>query len=302
MTHKTDDPVPPKKNGAENENGGDIISWISGLIKNKHDTSLREALEEYIEENKEEENATDLHERLLIGNILKLRDMTVTNVMIPRADIKAIAFDASEEDLLALLAEHQFSRLPVYKENLDDIIGAIHIKDILACMAAKEDVQIKKLVRPVPILSPAMPVLDLLLMMKQERRHMALVVDEFGGIDGLATIGDLIEAIVGEIEDEHDHEDHPVLEEKEDGSVLADARFDIEEFEEKYGRILDEEEREDIDTLGGLVFSIAGRVPARGEIINHDTGMRFEVLEADPRRVYRLLIRNIPLPPDTNKD
>jgi len=141
-----------------------------------------------------------------------------------------------------------------------------------------------------------MPVLDLLLMMKQMRRHMALVVDEFGGIDGHVTINDVIESIVGEIEDEYDRDDEPTLIQNRDGSIMIDARYDIEEFEEKFGRLLTDEEREDNDTLGGLVFEIAGRVPARGEILTHPSGMVFEIVDADPRRVNRLLIKNIPLP------
>ncbi|MCB9989019.1 MAG: HlyC/CorC family transporter [Rhodospirillales bacterium] len=269
---------------------------MRGLVKGRGDTSLRDALAEYITEQNDDECGTAAHERVLISNILNLRDMTVTDVMIPRADIAAISLDTTREDLLSLLAEKQFSRLPVYKETLDDIIGTIHIKDILASIATGKDMVIKDIIRNVPIVSPAMPVLDLLLMMKQKRRHMAMVIDEFGGIDGLVTIGDVIEAIVGEIEDEYDQDDQPQIKEKEDGSVIVDARYDIEEFEEKYGELLDEDEREDVDTLGGLVFSIAGRVPARGEILTHDSGMVFEILDADPRRVHRVLIRNIPLP------
>lgn len=273
-----------------------IMDWVRGLVKGRGDTSLRDALAEYITEQNDDECGTAAHERVLISNILNLRDMTVTDVMIPRADIAAISLDTTREDLLSLLAEKQFSRLPVYKETLDDIIGTIHIKDILASIATGKDMVIKDIIRNVPIVSPAMPVLDLLLMMKQKRRHMAMVIDEFGGIDGLVTIGDVIEAIVGEIEDEYDQDDQPQIKEKEDGSVIVDARYDIEEFEEKYGELLDEDEREDVDTLGGLVFSIAGRVPARGEILTHDSGMVFEILDADPRRVHRVLIRNIPLP------
>ena len=141
-----------------------------------------------------------------------------------------------------------------------------------------------------------MAVLDLILMMRQMRKHMALVVDEFGGIDGLIAIGDVIEEIVGEIDDEYDEENEPEIVECKDGSILIDARYDIEDFEEKYGELLTEEEREDVDTLGGLVSSIAGRVPVRGEIISHeDSGTVFEIMDADPRRVNRLRIKNIPL-------
>ncbi len=291
-----------KPNGIHGANGnvGGIFHWIKTAVRGKSDTTLREAIEEYIEEaeNGSEDNTSSVseHERTLISNILKLRDHTVLDAMIPRADIIAIDVNATQDELLSLLSERQHSRFPVYRETLDEIVGTIHIKDILGCLADNRVIEIEDLVRDVPIVSPSMQVLDLLLMMKQMRKHMALVVDEFGGIDGLVTINDVIESIVGEIEDEYDQDDDPQLAENTDGSVLADARYDIEEFEERFGEMLSEEEREDIDTLGGLVFSLAGRVPARGEILTHSSGMIFEVVDADPRRVNRLKIKNIPLP------
>ncbi len=275
-----------------------LFSWVRNIVKSKNDPSLRETIEEFIDaaENGEKEiTSVSMHERALISNILKMRDHTAVDVMIPRADIFAIDISTSEKELLSLLSEKQYSRIPVYRDSLDDVIGTIHIKDILSHLAKGMRIDIEDLIRDVPIVSPSMPVLDLLLMMKQLRKHMALVVDEFGGIDGLVTINDVIESIVGAIEDEYDQDDEPQVIENPDGTVLADARFDIETFEAKYGALLSEEEREDIDTLGGLVFAIAGRVPARGEILTHSSGMVFEVVDADPRRVNRILIKNIPL-------
>lgn len=279
----------------ENNERVSLISRIKNIIGLKSDTSLREALEEYIEEpDHSVEDSIAAHEKTLIANVLKLRDLLVVDVMIPRADIVALEVETSQEELLALLAEKQHSRIPVYKEKLDDVLGTIHIKDILAALAKGQAVQIHELVREIPIVSPAMHVLDLLLQMRESRKHMAFVVDEFGGIDGLITIGDVIESIVGEIDDEYDLDTPPQLIEKPDGSVVADARFDIEEFEKRYGRILSEEEREESDTLGGLVFALAGRVPARGEILTHENGMVFEILDADPRRINQIRIRDIP--------
>lgn len=258
--------------------------------------SLREAIEEYIEESSDDEALSSVaaHEKSLISNILKLRDTTVIDVMIPRADIAAIEVNGDQKELMALLAERQFSRIPVYRETLDDVLGTVHIKDILSLMASGLPLDIKSMIRPVPIVSPSLPVLDLLLKMQADRRHMVLVVDEHGGIDGLITIGDLIESIVGEFDDEFDNETTPQLTEQEDGSVIVDARFNVDEFEEKYGNILSEEEREEVDTLGGLVFFTASRIPARGEVIQHETGMVFEILDADQRRISRLRIRKIP--------
>lgn len=294
---------PPEKTAKEhvhalNGNGDkSFLGKIRGIFKGRPDTSLRETLEEYIEEEREGKTAQDsvsAHERELLANILKLKDLKVFDVMIPRADIVAIEADTPQKELLELLAEKQHSRIPVYQETLDNVLGSIHIKDILSTLAKGQKVNIQKLVREVPVVSPTMHVLDLLLHMRESKKHMALVVDEFGGIDGLVTIGDVIETIVGEIDDEYDPDDTQELIENPDGSIIADARYDIDEFERRYGKILTEEEREESETLGGLVFYIAGRVPARGEVLTHDSGTVFEVLDADPRRVNRLRIKNIP--------
>jgi magnesium and cobalt transporter len=280
-------------NGNGNKNG--FITRLLNLFTGKPDSTLRETIEEYIEEpNFDGVNSISSQEKALISNILKLRGLTVVDVMIPRADIVAIDVSTSQEELLSLLAEKQYSRLPVYKGNLDKTLGTIHIKDILAALAKGKDITVKPLVRECPIVSPSLHVLDLLLQMKESRKHMAFVVDEYGGIDGLVTINDVIENIVGEIEDEHDPDNHAALDIQDDGSIIADARVYLDEFEQQFGEMLSAEEREENDTLGGLVFHIAGRVPARGEILTHASGMAFEILEADKRRVNRLAIRNIP--------
>ncbi len=271
-----------------------LFGFIRTLLGNKSDNDLHSALREFVADAESTGSGGAPDERLMIANILALRDMRAVDVMIPRADIVAIDSSVSTQELFSLLAEKQYSRFPVYRETLDDVIGTIHIKDILACLARNQAVVIEDLTRDIPIISPSMHVLDLLLEMKQTRRHMALVVDEYGGIDGLVTIGDIIEAIVGEIEDEHEIDDEPQMAIGTDGSILADGRVDIESFEDRFGRFLSDEEHEDIDTLGGLVFSIAGRVPSRGEVLSHESGLVFEILDADPRRVSRLRIRNIP--------
>lgn len=302
-------PVANQNSGALDKSGESqgFFDWLRTVAKGKSETTLRESIEDYIEEaerNHEPITSLTAHERALITNILKLRDMAVTDVMIPRADIVAIDVKTTQRELFELISERQFSRIPVYRDTLDDVLGTLHIKDMMGALARGEKIEIGKLVRDVPIVSPSMHLLDLLLLMKHKRRHMVLVVDEYGGIDGLATVGDVIESIVGELEDEYDQESQPVLIENPDGSVTVDGRFDIEEFEKKFGSFLNDEEREDIDTLGGLVFTIAGRVPARGEILAHTiSGMVFEILDADPRRVNRLLVKNIsplhePLPRD----
>lgn len=278
-----------------------VVSFLRSLIKPRNDpSSLRETLEEFVdtETQENEEKSISAHEKKLISNILKIRDMNAADVMVPRADIIAVNESSTQEEIFTLLAEKQYSRLPVYKETLDDVIGSIHVKDIMATLARGERINMPDLVREVPIISPAMHLLDLLLQMRMTRKHMVLVVDEFGGIDGLVTIGDVIEAIVGEIYDEHDPEDEAELIEKSDGTFKADARYNLDEFEERFGKILSEDEREESDTLGGLVIYMAGRVPVRGEVITHPSGVIFEILEADPRRVSRLRISNIPSHPE----
>ena len=243
--------------------------------------------------------ADQSHERTLISNILEIREQPVSDLMIPRADIVAVEVGTDQESLLKLLATRPHSRLPVYRETLDDVIGIVHIKDILAAIAERKDFVVTDLVRPVSFVAPSMRVLDLLLDMRKTHQHMSLVVDEFGGIDGLITIEDLIEGIVGEITDEHDRGVRAEMIERPDGSLLADARVPIEEFEARVGPVLDQEERDEVDTLGGLVFSLAGRVPSRGELLTHPSGLEFEIVEADPRRIKRVRVRNPPPPPAT---
>ena len=232
-------------------------------------------------------------ERLLLSNIVNLRHMTAYDVMVPRADIDAVEVATGFAGFLKLIAKRGHSRLPVFRENLDEVLGFVHLKDAIPFASGPEGFSLEAIVRPVLIVSPAVRALDLLHEMRQSRRHMALVVDEYGGIDGLVTIEDLVEEIVGEIEDEHDLEESQQLERCEDGTILADARYPIEDFEEEAGPLLSEEEREaDIDTLGGLVVNLAGRVPARGELIGHDaSGTVFEVVEANPRRLKSLRLR-----------
>jgi CBS domain containing-hemolysin-like protein len=238
------------------------------------------------------------HERELIENIQEIRDQPVSDLMVPRADIVAVDVDTERDELLKLLVARAHSRLPVYRDTLDEVIGIVHIKDVLAVIADGREISLEAIVRPVSIVAPSMRVLDLLLDMRKTHQHMALVIDEFGGIDGLITIEDLVEGIVGEITDEHDRAVSASMIEKSDGSLLADARVPIEEFEARVGPVLDQDERDEVDTLGGLVFSLAGRVPSRGELLTHRaSGLEFEIIDADPRRIKRIRVRNPPPPP-----
>jgi magnesium and cobalt transporter len=289
----------------ESAPGRRLRSWLRLRKRDrKREEALRDALEEIIEEAEAESEGTPQDEpitageRSLLRNIIRLRDLSAVDVMVPRADITAVPDDIGVEALIGEFIARGHSRLPVYRESLDDVIGFVHVKDLLTAKAGGRPFDLKASLRQILFVAPSMRVLDLLLQMRLSRQHLALVVDEFGGIDGLITIEDLVEQIVGEIEDEHDIAAGPKLVERADGTLVADARATIEEFEARVGPILTAEEREaDIDTLGGLVVHLAGRVPSRGELVSHPTGLAFEVMDADPRRVRRLRVRNLPSHP-----
>ncbi|HSV30331.1 MAG TPA: hemolysin family protein, partial [Candidatus Omnitrophota bacterium] len=254
----------PRENGANgngkpprDENLIDTLrGWMRALRRSKGSETVREALEELIEDRDDAGIPIDDHERVLLGNILHLRDVTADDVMVPRADIVAVEAAMGRDELVDLFTKCGHSRLPVYRGTLDDVVGMVHIKDVLAAGRVDKPFQLPRIVRRVLFVSPSMRVLDLMLEMRLKRTHMALVVDEYGGIDGLVTIEDLVEQIVGEIEDEHDRAVEPDMVVRADGVIEADARTPIDEFEEKVGQVLSEEEREDVDTLGGLVFFI----------------------------------------------
>ncbi|MBL6766530.1 MAG: HlyC/CorC family transporter [Candidatus Micropelagos sp.] len=255
------------------------------------DTNLRESLEDVLEEEAGNDESLTGEELHMLRNLLGFKDVRVEDVMVPRADITAVDEKTSLEDLGGLFTESGHSRLPVYKQSLDHPIGMVHIKDLVVMLAGKAPkVPLKALIRDILFAPPSMPALDLLLRMQASRSHMALVVDEYGGTDGLVTIEDLIEEIVGEIEDEYDDQDGPQIVTRSGDILEAQARLPIDQLEEKLGITLVDED-EDIDTLGGLVFTLAGRVPQRGEMVIHKNGIEFEVRDADPRRIKTLRIR-----------
>jgi len=281
---------------------GGIGEWFRRLFGLRNGGDLRGTIEELIEQEETGELPASSDELTLLRNILNLHGLTVYDIMVPRADIVAVDIDISLSELVRIMSEEAHSRIPVYRGTLDDIAGMVHIKDVLACWTREQKVTLNEIVRSVLFVAPSMPILELLLQMRVSRVHLALVVDEFGGIDGMVTIEDLVEEIVGEIEDEHDDDDTPRIIEGDDGTLVADARVPIKDFEDRLGEILTEQEREeDIDTLGGLVFFLAGRVPVRGEVVRHGSGIEFEVLDADPRRIRRLRVCQRTLAADKGK-
>lgn len=262
--------------------------------KGEHDASLRETIEELIEETDEEVPSIESDERLLLENVLSLRDLTAHDIMIPRADVIAIPDSITETELMDQFIKTGLSWLIVYKENLDHVIGMIHAKDMLAWIYSKKPFMLKALTKDVVFISPAMRTLDLLLTMRESGLKVAVVVDEYGGVDGLVTFSQLIEEIIGDIEGDNEQSPAPQLNWRSDGAIIADGRSTFEELDELVGHELNLiDDDEDIDTLSGLVAYLAGRVPNRGELIAHPKGLEFEILDADPRRVKRICIRNL---------
>lgn len=298
---------------------------IRGRFSRAKDVGLRESLEGAIESHEalNPGEAVGQEAKSMMLNIIEFSGLRVDDVMVPRVDIVAVDETDSMQDLLAKFIDANHSRMPVYRETLDGITGMIHVKDFLRWMAARgtrkrRAIKAEKTDRPekapppglsiaatalstsvkqaglnreVLFVPPSMPATDLLVRMQASRTHLAIVIDEYGGTEGLVSIEDLVEVIVGDIADEHDTEDDLEIKPVEEGAYLADGRVDLAPLEALLGvDLLPEDEEEEADTLAGLIFKIAGRVPARGEIIRHESGLEFEILDSDPRRVKRVRI------------
>lgn len=290
----------------------------------KNDETLRESLEGVLDRHAEEEGSSTFRAdaKSMMLNLIEFSDLRVDDVMVARAEIIAVEASSTVADLLEYFLDAGHSRLPVYRETLDEPIGMVHIKDFLGWLNSKGKrgsspksggkqpgawslsasnlkTQVGELgiMRELLYVPPSMPAPDLLVKMQSTHSHMAVVVDEYGGTDGLVTIEDLVEEIVGDIADEHDEKDE-LISQVSETSWVADARYEIEDAEELLGlELLSEEEEEEADTLGGLIFHMLGRVPVRGELIRHPAGIEFEVVAADPRRVRRIAIHKGPRQP-----
>ena len=264
--------------------------------ENASSAAMRESLEEVIEDSERQSPALSEQERVMLTNMLAFGELKVRDVMVPRAEIVAADETMPLPELVTLFRAAEHSRLPVYRGTLDDPTGLVHVKDVMALLEMRPDgdyrlekSSIAAIQRPVLFVPPSMRALDLLLKMQTSHTHLALVIDEYGGTDGLVTIENIIEEIVGDIADEHDDEGMAL---RRDGTCyVVDARLYLEDFKSETGIDLSTPESdEDVDSLGGLVTSLLGRLPQRGEIITHPAGFEFEVLDADPRRVRRLRI------------
>lgn len=281
-----------------------LCSLVKNLFSRKQTETVRETIEDLIEEatcNGEDQFSE--HEQLLLSNILCLRDKKCGSAMVPRADIIGFPQDGNVGDLAELMVTRGHSRIPIYGDSLDDIIGIVHVIDLVKHLInGQKDTRVGDIITTTTkFVSPSMRVLDLLHDMQLNKVHMAMVVDEYGGIDGLVTIEDLLEEIVGDIEDEYDFEEEPVIVLQDSGIIVADAKAELSEIKEitKLNIFADLEDEElEIDTLGGLVFHIAQRIPNRGEIIEANNGLKFRILDVDPRRIKKVMI----ITPDLNKE
>ncbi len=285
-----------------------FLDWISSMFRQKNGTSLREDLTEALSEDEADAAAFSPAERAMLNNILRLREVRVEDVMVPRADVEAVEISITLGDLLVVFEQSGHSRMPVYSGTLDDPRGMVHIRDVLAhvtrlarkpAAAAPLDfsaIDLSRtigdlsLIRTVLFVPPSMLASDLMARMQASRTQMALVIDEYGGTDGLVSLEDIVEMVVGDIEDEHD-ENVALITRAGDGIYLVDAKVEIAEVVGMIGPdFAPGEHGEDVDTIGGLVISALGRVPVRGEVVQAVPGFEFHVLDADPRRVKRVRI------------
>jgi len=270
-----------------------IRGWLKGILHPKHD-SLKDVLEEAIEEHEEQtEEQLAPEEKIMLHNVLSFSDIKVSDIMIPRTDIDAVPSDVTLNELKKLIIETRHTRVPVYEDTLDHVTGFLHVKDLLPMLSGDVPYSVSGVLRSMLFVPPSMRISDLLVRMRHAGSHMAIVVDEYGGTDGLVTMEDMVEEIVGYIQDEHDGDegqDHRILK-VGDAVFEVSARIPIEKLEKALGLTLTGDEKAaDFDTLGGLIFFQLGRVPARGEGVPHASGVHFEIVDADPRSIRKVRI------------
>jgi len=267
-------------------------AWLRRVAVYRQDASLKETLEEVIEEHEEQTEPLPIEEKRMLYNVLAIGDITVRDIMTPRADIAAVANELTLPALKSHILRHRHTRVPVYKNTFDHMLGFIHVKDLLPMLSGDMGFELKALLRDLLFVPPSMKILDLLVKMRKSGIHMAIVVDEHGGTDGLVTFEDLFEEIVGDIQDEHDAKDEEeAIHRAADRVFEVSSRIQIETLEQQLGlNLVTEEKSDEFDTLGGLIFFQLGRVPAKGEIIPHVSGIKFEILEADARRIHKVRI------------
>ena len=274
-----------------------FINKLKFFLKKKNNNKLQNKFENLLNKRLKQKKPLKINEEKIISNVFQLPEKLINDIMIPRTDIISVDTNVNINKFVQIIGRTSHSRYPVFDKSRDNIVGMVHIKDIISCWKNKKIRNIKKLVRQILFTPDSINILDLLLKMRTSHIHMAIIVDEHGGVDGLVTIEDLVEEIVGEIKDEHEAQKENKNNIKglikDDGSIKISARMLIEDFEKKYGNIFsDKKDISDIDTMGGLVFHIFGRIPLKGEVIKHSNVCEFEILDADSRRIRTILVRN----------
>ena len=287
----SDSPAPDAATGPSDDQGEDRQPFFA---------RLKEAISVLVPRRRVDsaprDPSNEVQQRVMLANVRRMGDMRVSDAMVPRADVVGVSDDTSFGEIVETFRKAGHSRLPVFRDTLDDPLGFIHVKDLFMTYGGRasesqvDEFKATNHLRRTLTVPPSMPCGTLLQAMQAQRMHMALVIDEFGGVDGLVTIEDLLELIVGEIEDEHDTANNASWTRDADGSYRASARTYLDDFEEEIGVQLLDDPDEEVDTLGGLIFMLCNRVPTRGEVIPHPDGHEFEILDADPRRIKRLRV------------
>ena len=321
QTNKQDsvlDDEPESVNASEQDTAPKttVLQWLKNMLPFRKNVSLRQDLEVVLEQG-DADLTFSPEERAMLSNILALREVRADDIMVPRADIDAVDFSITLGQMIFLFEEGRHSRMPVYRETLDDPIGMVHVKDVMAFIMAQAEENPQddgkslrndvidydlsnvdltqtlnevEILRPILFVPPSMPASDIFAKMRTTRTQMALVIDEYGGTDGLVSMEDVVEAIVGDIEDEHDDEEEAQITQENETTWSADARAPLEDVSEALGISVDVKGDEDVDTLGGLLFSELGRIPVRGEVVRALDSFDFEIVEADSRRIKQVRI------------
>jgi magnesium and cobalt transporter len=280
-----------------------MFEKVKNLFEKKENQNVFKTLEEIIEDKTEEteqkeKDSLEAREIRMLQNLLQMRDTRAKDVMVPAVDIAGIPADIGFKEFLKILPKDKFTRYPVYEKDMDHIIGIVHIKDILYAIIEKRTPQVRELMSSaILFVAPSMKVVDLIQEMQCKQIQMAIVVDEYGGTDGVITMEDLLEEIVGEIEDEHDGNDAPYIKKIDDTTLEADAKTRLEDLNDYLPKGLYANKDTEIDTLGGLIIDMAGRIPNKTEIIEHSSGVSFKILERDARCVRKVQILHLPVMP-----
>lgn len=275
------------KQGLISKIGKKLIS----IFQPKQKASFKESIEEFLEEEYEEEGGLEEDQKAILRNILEFNELTVEDIMIPRADIFALSNNIAFEDLQDKLLKKTYTRIPIYKEDLDEILGFVHIKDIARKFFENKELNISNILRKCLFVPASMRINNLLVRMQQSHVHIAIVVDEYGGTEGIITLEDILEEIVGKIDDEHVTDDNLIFNVISENEYELSSRVLVEDVIEKTGMLIENNDDE-YSTIGGLIYNKIGRIPVKGEVIDLNEAIEVEILDAEIRRIKKVKIRN----------